>query len=467
MLTLLRGEIRDSWTAWLGVSLGFVVTSAALTLSALALRAAQRASGTVIPAMEAGTYQIIGTANLVFCLIVGLVVIGSSTQLVIASRRGAIARLALAGASPGTVIQTLLAQLGVVALVSALIGDVIAILTLRPALALLVMERADDAAGVPIPATLDGAAILLANLAWLVVALIGGLRQSRKATRIPPVEALRQAQGSDADVRSRAHWLQGTLALVVLIGCFVALPSLTAQGAESFSNLMQTNLLVLLVAGWFLGSAAPALVRPVTAAWTRLGPSTSPVWTVARATVLARSTRLSRSVTPVMFAMGLSLGFLGLAATYNATLTASGFGFNLSHVGALTFVVNLGLALIVALAGSVGSLIMMSRQREAELALLGICGATPRQRIATAAGEALIITVTATLLGVVMVAIAYLHFAVGIGRIGLVFAAAVPLLPVLATLAVATLVTVAATVVPTLGTLGLPEPRVVARLVAQ
>ena len=104
----------------------------------------------------------------------------------------------------------------------------------------------------------------------------------------------------------------------------------------------------------------------------------------------------------------------------------------------------LGLALAVAMAGGLGSLFMMSRQRDAELAMLGIIGATPGERTRTALLEAVMITVTAALLGVVMLAAAYAHLALGVSALGMQWAAAVPAGPFLATVAVTGGITAAA-----------------------
>ena len=99
--------------------------------------------------------------------------------------------------------------------------------------------------------------------------------------------------------------------------------------------------------------------------------------------------------------------------------------------------------------------------------MLGIIGATPGERTRTALLEAVMITVTAALLGVVMLAAAYAHLALGVSALGMQWAAAVPAGPFLATVAVTGGITAAATVLPTLPARSVPEPRVIARLVAE
>lgn len=469
MRRVIAAELRDSWSAWLGVCLGFVMTGFGLTLAALVVQSSLGARE-LIPEMESDAYTIIGGSNLLLCVVVGLSVVGAATSLVLDSRRGAVARLGLAGATPGGVVGSQLCQLAAVAVASAVVADLLAIATLRPALDYLQAERGADSAGIAVPAVVEPATLVAVNLLWVAVVLVGGLRQARRASRIPPVEALRQSQGAEPTrTRSVARWVRVVLALLIVLGMFAIVPVLAAnRGRETFTQIMQLNLFGLVVVGWLLAELMPSVVRPLTAAWTGLLPATvAPQWWLARATVLARAQRLTRSVTPVMFTCGLAFGVLGLPATYNAIFAANGVDVELEHVGAETFLVNLGMPLAIAMCGSVGSLFMMSKQRTAELALLGIAGATPGQRTRVATAEAVIVTGTAALLGLVMVGVSFAHLAYATPAAGFGFALAVPVLPFLVALLVTGGITIATTVGPTLAGRRLPEPRVIARLVAE
>ena len=459
MLTIIRSELRGSWPAWLGVALGFVMTSFALALSAMVFQSAFLAREVIVPAMEADAYLANGGTNFVLSLIVGLSVVASSTELVVKSRRGAVARMSLVGSTPSGVVTTVVSQLGVVALLSAVIGNLLAVAAVRPALDYLQYERGAESAGIPTPAVIDPRVLIGVGVIWVVVAIGAGLRQAWQASRIPPVEALRQAQGAQSNkIRlGWGRWLRAVLALLMLAIFWGLIPVLAAnRDSETFTQIMQMNVLGLCVMGWFLAELAPRITRPVTAAWTR-----------PRATVLAKADRLSRSVVPVMFSIGLAFGLIVLPASLNAIFRASGFNTQLEHVGVAPFLANLGLALMVAMSGSIGSLFMMSKQRDADLALLGIAGATPRQRIATGALEAVMITGTATILGALMAVetIAYLSY--GATAVKLTFAFEFPLLGVLGTILITGLATAVPTVLPSLRSLQLPEPKVVARLIAE
>ncbi len=102
MLRLHLAELRDSWSAWLGVGLTFVVVNAALVIPALTLVSGLHAVDVGMIAQEDSSgYTIFQVIMILMTTCVGGPVIGSATGLVVGSRRGSLARLALAGATPG------------------------------------------------------------------------------------------------------------------------------------------------------------------------------------------------------------------------------------------------------------------------------------------------------------------------------------------------------------------------------
>jgi putative ABC transport system permease protein len=461
-------ELRDSWSAWLGVCLGFVVTNFALALCALVELAGVRA-------VQAGQMQWINSAsftwgpafNLVLCSIVGAVVIGSSTSLVVDSRRGSLARLALTGATPGQVVLTIMSQLAAVCLACAVLGDVAAYLLLDPVMSFLLSTDNNEllVRATPVYALWP---VLLANLFAVGLALMGGFKQARRASHIPPVEALRQATGTSEERMTIGRWVRAGLCLVLIVITYSVTPGVAAStGKEGFSNTFQSSALLLIVAGAFLAQLAPALVGPLTRAWTALVPSFDPTWDLTRSTTVTKAARLTKSVVPVMLTIGIFFGMAALGATLQSTLRANGDGTVIEGIGAVDLLPVLGLPLLLSLSGGVGSLIMMSKQRNAELALSGIVGTTPGQRVLMPVLEGVVITVTAALLSLVMVAVSIGIMAVGVPAAGLAFAF-VPRYAVFAVgLLVCLVITVAATLLPTLRSLRLPEPRVIARLVAE
>lgn len=470
MFRLQRAELRSSWSTWLGVSLAFIATNFALVLSALTLVAGNRAvrSGALDP-LDSTAFVYNPAQNLVFSAVVGMVVIGTATNLALSARRGALARLALTGATPAQIVGTVMVQLVVVSLASSLVGTLLALLALTPTLEFLAYERIQ--AGTPMPAPEPVYAlwpIALTTLGAVGVAVLGGLRQAVRGSRVAPVEALRSHTADGQRIRMTVgRVIASCLVLLVLAGCYAAVALLVREpNKETVSNLVVLSMAVLILMALLLALLAPVLIGPLTRAWVRLLPLPVASWQLARRTVASRARRLTRSVVPVMMTIGLLLGMLAIWGSLESTLIANGYDIEMSATGPSTLLVFLGLPLLISLAGGVGSLIMMSRQRDAELGLLGIVGASPRQRILVPLLEAVIISVTATLLGLVMAAGALAVLALGLPGAGMTYAFVPPVAMFVATITVTTLITVGATVLPTLRALREVEPVLVARLVA-
>ncbi len=131
MLRVYRAELRDSWPAWLGVSITFVVINACLGIVALTYWTGHINIEAGVLAFLDSAYYTIGQVILaVFIVFVSVPVIGSATGLVVDSRRGSLARLALAGATPSQVRFAMAGQLAVVSLLCSLIGSVLAVLAI-------------------------------------------------------------------------------------------------------------------------------------------------------------------------------------------------------------------------------------------------------------------------------------------------------------------------------------------------
>lgn len=467
-IRLALADLRDSWTAWLAVSLSFVATSAAVALSALSLTStlADPALAGAAAGNVRSLFLVSSAFNLVVTGCVGMAVIGSSVGLVVAARRAAFARLLLAGASPGQLVRMLCVQFAVVTVACSLVGGVVAV-ALQPA----VLRAIAEDRGFPTPeAIVSPPALVASSVCCIGLAILGGLRQSLRATRIPPVESLRAATGA---VERRApgwqHALRvGFLAIclsavaIAVRGFLVMAPELEGQAQQT---LMQISFYSLPIAGLGLAVAAPSVAGPITRAWTRLLPVRGATWHLSRHTVAARTDRLVKSVVPVMFAVGLVFGMMMLIETMLRTMELNG-GVELDGTSITSLLTIIGLPLVVAVAGSVGNLVMMSRQRDAELALNGVIGATPLQQRLLPTLEGTILIGTAAILGLAMAAVPALVMLVGMRHAFSETAFGFPVGSLLVVLALTWLVTVAATLLPSLPALRRPAPKVIARLVA-
>ncbi|MDO5682615.1 MAG: hypothetical protein Q4G46_07295 [Propionibacteriaceae bacterium] len=461
-------EIKNSWLTWLGVSLTFVAANYGLAVGFLYVATGIKgyAAG-VLSAVNLGQLAAIGGVNILFGAIVAAVVIGSSTALVIAARRGAFARLALAGATPGQVVRVVMSQLVVVTLACAVVGDILAAV-LFPFY--LDAEAADREMAVP----KVGQALwayLAANLLCVGMALIGGWRQARAASRIPPVEALRPVRETPAATRRRRWILRGLAiagCLLVIIGSFVVFPGIaTVAGPDAGDLAFQLAVLLLVVTGLAIAVAGPSALAGFASAWASLIPSPGGVWHLARTTLRVRAERFARSVTPIMFAVGLMAGMIATIGTLEASMLAAGRELVLSSAGPFAIFTLVGAPLIVSGAGAVGGLVMMARQRDAELALASIVGATPRQRILTSLFEALLITVTGVIAGLLMAAVAVVFLAFAVNLLLGVSAVQVPMVFFGSVIAVCLAIAVAATVGPIIPALRKPAPAVIAKLTAE
>ena len=465
MRTLLLAELRGSLRTWLGVSLAFVATNFALVLPALV------EASMVVERDKTASLSVLAGVNMVYTSLVALVVLGTATNLALSARRGALARLALNGATPRQIVRTVIVQLVAMSLLSSVIGAVLALLALRPVLAFLVTWRQTEASEeVPFPEPVYSLPIALAAVAIaVVVAVVGGLRQTRRASKVPPVDAVRQhASGDEGAKMSPFRIVMAVIIGIAVVGSYLSVFSTAAEVTpDTVFNLMQASLLVLVLLAMLFSLLAPVLIRPLTFAWVRLLPLAIPSWQLARRTVYARAPRLVRSVVPVMMTIGLLLGMASVVGSLQGTFDASGYHVEVHGTGWRTMLILLGLPLLLSLSGGVGSLIMMSKQRDAELALLGVVGATPRQRLLVPLLEAVIISVTATILALVMTA-----GAVGLLALGFpmthkfVFAFVPPYGIFVGAVLVTFAITIAATVVPTLRARSMSEPAVIARLVA-
>lgn len=458
-------DLRDSWSAWAAVSFTFLVTSAAIGLSALVLNSAAMATGFD----ENYQYLLIsiGATNVLFCSMVALAVVGTSTSLVVTSRRGAIARLLLAGAAPSQVMRMLLLQLVVVTLVCSVIGNTVALATQGWVLRII----AEDRGYATVPAEFSAPVLLASSLYCAAVAMLGGLRQARRATAIPPVEALRASSGAvpvrTTRVRLILRWVGFTLITGVIVTAAVIFPMIADDlGPDAFQTLMQISAFSLPILGLAISLVAPNVVGPLTRLWTRILPIPGPTWHLARHTVIARSDRLVKSVIPVMFAVGLLFGMMAIGDSVSATLLANGAGFELDGSSLVALLSLMGLSIAIAFGGSVSNLMMMTRQRDAELALGGVVGATPVQQALLPALEATMVTGTAALLGMAMAGASVGVLAYGMPSAVDIRAMSMPFTMLSGILLTSWVVTLLATVLPSLPSLRRPAPRVIARLVA-
>lgn len=463
-------EIRSSWRAWLSVSLVFVTINASLTMTAITYWTGHVAvRDGRLEWLESAYYTVSQALITLFILLVAFPVISSATGLVVDSRRGALARLSLAGATPHQVRSTITSQLIAVSLASASVGAVIAVAFTRSWITFTAIENADETGFVLLEPVVSMIPILFATALCVLASIVAGFRQANAASRIPPVEALRLSQAPAQRPRlTWGGWLKAMLLLLVVAASWVSV-NFQVQNVykETVSNLFLISYAQIFLWAALLSVIAPVLVRPITRTWTRLVPISSPAWILARSTVSARADRLYKSVVPVMFTFTIGVGALVLGNSGMRTISIYMDMPDLKPPTLTSYAYLFGLPLIIAFAAGAASLIMMSKQRDAELALVAIVGATPAQRVTAPVLKALIITVTALLLSVIAVVPSIGFQAYAFIAAGLPWTAEFPWGVLTAIFTGGLILTAMATVLPTLPSLRLPEPRVIARLIAE
>lgn len=466
MFPLIRAELRAARSSWLAVLVSFVATSFAIVLALLVMGSMNTSvAAGVIPERHAPAAQFVPAWNLALAVIGTLSVIAAVTGLVVQSRRGALARLSLAGATPRQLSRLLIAQIAIVAVVGALFGVLLAIVAQPGSIQMLLGDRGVDASAAIVRT--DPLLITVGAVGFVLVCVVAGLRQARVAAAVAPVEALRTIPGAEPRIRRAARWVGAALLTLAVVGIAAGVTLMAPMlGTEGVDTVLQGAVLCILLVGAALSLAGPLTIGALTRAWTAIIPVRSASWVLARAAVVAKGERLARTVTPIMLSIGLLVGLGTIVATTVALLETLGRP-SIGNTTLTSLLVLIALVLIVSVSGGISVVLMMSRQREAELALAGVVGASPRQQVMVTVWEGVIITVTATVLALVMTAVGVVVFLVGLSAVGLDARVVVPWGDLAAVVGVCVVAVTAATTLPVLPSLRRPSRQVAAQLAAE
>jgi putative ABC transport system permease protein len=190
-------------------------------------------------------------------LFVGSFVIANSLSITIAQRTRELATLRMIGASRRQVLGSIVVEALVMGVVASLVGLFLGLLLARG------LFRLFDVVGFTLPNTglvFETRTAVVALLAGILVTLGASLRPARRATRVPPIAAVREGGTLPPGRFARFRWLG---ALMMAAGGFAALLyGLFAGGLDTTQILIWMGLGALLV---FLGVAlfSSRLVRPL------------------------------------------------------------------------------------------------------------------------------------------------------------------------------------------------------------
>ncbi len=231
-------------------------------------------------------------------------VVASTCALTAAQRQRELGLLRAAGATPGQVRRMMYAETMLVALLAGLtgapLGAVLAPLLAGPMTRLGLEPPGFEATWQPLAA---GGAVLLG----VIVALAGVAVAARRASKVPPLAALREAA---AETRSMtpSRWVSGLLSIALGAALLIAMPSMAT---ESKTTAGMGAAMVLLTAGALLAPVVIGpLVRLVTGPWR--GSATG---MVVREGTLIGVRRVASTAAPVLVTVGMTVLLTGMVAT--------------------------------------------------------------------------------------------------------------------------------------------------------
>lgn len=386
MIRLVLSDLAAHARVWLGVLAVTIATGFVGAIAAGLIETGIVHGGRVQEGLSSTSAAVI-----MFTAVTALIVLSSTANLTVALQQRGHALWQLVGVRPALVALVVLTQLGIVGALGALVGSLIAIPIFGP-LFVWAFREWPDMQGISL--YLGTISVLVVVAAVTVVVLLGGLRGARRASRTPPIEALRDPEPP----RIKMGWFRIVLTVLVLGGTVTL--ALTLDGNATISAFSgQAVLLTPLIAA-ALAAAGPLVFPLVLRAWTSLLPAkASASWFLARNSARYRVSQSSAAISPLMVAIALAGGLYTTGATLaaaQAARTGSTNGFDLAPEGV---VILLGGPLLLSAVAAAATVFMSGHAREREFALIQAAGSTHSAITLTAIWEAVIYTATAAILG--------------------------------------------------------------------
>lgn len=257
MLQLSRQTVRRTWPAYGGafVALTFGIVLLGVTVALIGAVAVT----TEAPGVTREERLQLNDLSSMFGIMSGvslfmaLFVVGSTFGFVVATRRRELGLLRLVGATPRQVRRLILLESGVVALLAMVVGSALAT-ALTPAALWGIRTYGLTDLRLEAPAVWLPWAIAAPTGA--VVALLGGWRSSKRASRVPPVAALRESS-----IERRRPSVAQIVVGVLCLGAVVTVAALAGQMAPLFALIVAVFLPEVMVIGVMCVGAAllPAL----------------------------------------------------------------------------------------------------------------------------------------------------------------------------------------------------------------
>ncbi|GAA4586378.1 putative ABC transport system permease protein [Actinoplanes octamycinicus] len=231
-------------------------------------------------------------------------VVASTCALTAAQRRRELGLLRAAGATPGQVRRMLYAETALIALIAGLVGAPLGTL-LAPLLAEPMVDFGLEPPGYQ--ATWQPAAVGGAILLGLLVALAGVAVAARRASKVPPLAALREA-AAETRAMTPARWVAGLLVLAAGGALLAAMPGMPTESKTTTG--MGAAMLLLTAAALLAPVVIGPLVRLATGPWR--GSATG---MVVREGTLTGVRRVASTAAPVLVTVGITVLLTGMIAT--------------------------------------------------------------------------------------------------------------------------------------------------------
>ncbi|MGO1349366.1 MAG: FtsX-like permease family protein [Brevibacterium aurantiacum] len=363
-----------------------------------------------------GEYVTLGSNMLVFSGVPAVIVLAIVLAGVTAQTAVAQSLWRLGGASPPQVTAMILVQAVAVCCSGVLAGVVLALPFQGRINDLLIGIGHPDAPSLPAVLSvwaMVGAVAILAALA-VIAAVIPAWRAAQKS----PV-ALRSAP--DVATRPGLSYLIAVVAVfvVAVLPLFASLAGVVMVDEVALAVVVTLPLIQALAVTTAL--VAPWLLPLVIIAWTKpFALASSPSWRVARHMAIARIAGSAGTVAPLTLGIGL-FGTFGMISATAANV--SPLGASLNTLEGILLLLPVG---VISGVGSIAVVVMAARQHTEDIVTLRSATATQAGTDLIMVFEALIITVSAVIIGMIPIGIEYglLAFALAshghdLGQIGI------------------------------------------------
>jgi putative ABC transport system permease protein len=424
------------------------------------------------PLGDAGLMQRKFMFDLIASLIVSIIVVMQVVSSAVGQRSRNLAMLALQGATPLQMTITTCTQVMVLDLAATTVSFIS--FPMARLLFPFLTEHMEIPAQVFVSNN-EPIAWVLGALSGFVAAIFGALLTVRAASRISPVEALRDAMNPPKAIGK----LRGVMSVLsFLAACLMILPMLLTKPLQenqmTLQNLVDASAQVMsqgilsavpLIA--IICLAGPVMLPATVKVLSSILRFPSATWKIACQQAKSRVRTSSSTIIPMVAGLSLLMMFTTASATWTATmdkLPESMRGESASFSRLLVFTAP---ELVIVMAAICAGYLISVQSRKLDLALVSIQGAEPKQQFALSALDGLIIVMVSVALSFAISTFYGLAFTFTLWRVTGVFELGIPWIPwliVFATLGVPAMIASWLTV---RSSLNLPAVTVIARRVGE